>query len=181
MKRITVSLLAIVFIVASCTKEGPVGPQGPAGQQGAIGSQGPSGTNASTAFQLTASVPASSWTNYGTSGNPGCGVLTSLTSPYLSFDSVGHGAVLLYNQDATGDLLLLPRTYYSGASYTWSNYWENGNVVIDIFNSAYTQTPPTYTTNWVVVVIPGQKSLPAGINRKDYNSIVAYYHPRTVH
>jgi len=48
MRLTSLSLLAFVFIMASCTKEGPAGPQGVAGSQGAAGATGAPGTPGTT-------------------------------------------------------------------------------------------------------------------------------------
>jgi len=53
------------------------------------------GQNASGAYQLT--FTATNWNYIGTAGTQGSHLNAHLVSPYLSFDSVGTGAVLVYS------------------------------------------------------------------------------------
>ncbi|MEO6455503.1 MAG: hypothetical protein ABIN97_15595 [Ginsengibacter sp.] len=70
----SISFLAIVIIMASCTKEGPEGATGPAGAAGAAGPQGPAGANGTNGAAGvpgapgatgTANVIYSNWLNVG--------------------------------------------------------------------------------------------------------------------
>jgi hypothetical protein len=171
MKKLIYILMAgAMLAISSCAKDG------------VNGTNGSNGTNASTAFQLSFSVPYTSWTDFGTSGTAGCGVKTTLQDTNLSFANVGQGAVLVYGQNANGNLLLLPYINYntSGTQFTTQFWWEDGFIVIDVYNSTYTYSTFSSASNFIVVVIPGLKSLPESVDRNDYASVEAYYHPRKV-
>ena len=60
------------------------------------------------------------------------------------------------------------------------NIWFDGVLAIQDTKVDWTFDSWSSATNFTVVVIPGTKDLPVGVNRNDYNSIVNYYHPKTV-
>jgi len=174
-KSIFVLLAGAMLTISSCSKEGAVGPQGP---------QGPAGTNASTAFQLTFTVNPQDWVSYGTSGSPGAGIGFQYNNQNLSFASVGQGAVLVYqniNTTAGNSYVQLPYTNYSSSGQiSFKPFWVDGALYLQDTKLDWTFDSWSSALNFTVVVIPGTKDLPVGVNRSDYNSIVNYYHPKTV-
>lgn len=175
MKKIIYVLLAgAMLTISSCAKDG------------VNGTNGTNGTNASTAFQLQSIVQANGWNQVGTSGTAGAFVYAQFNSPYLSFDSVGTGAVLVYKLGITNlgfrSYDELPWIHYnsSGAQFTEQYNWNDGAIAVDMYNSLYTFTTFSNPDTFNIVVIPGLKSLPAGVDRNNYASVEAYYHPRHV-
>ena len=176
MKQLIYVLVAgALLAISSCAKDGK------------DGTNGTNGTNASTAYQITFTAQPSDWSAYGTSGTAGCYVATYCLNPYLSVDSVGTGAVLVYHQYGAGVNTInqeLPYIDYnsSGTQFNYQFFWNQtqGDVVIHAYNSLFSPTTFSGAMSYVIVVIPGYKSLPAGVDRNDYNSIVKYFHPRRV-
>lgn len=182
-KTLLILLAGAMLAISSCSKQGPVGPTGP---QGPTGASGATGANASTAYELQGVVQPNNWNSVGTSGTAGALVYAQMNSPYLSFDSVGTGAVLVYKLGITNlgvrSYDALPWVHYngSGTQFTEQYNWNDGALVVDVYNSLYTFTTYSNADTFNIIVIPGSKSLPQNVNRSDYNSIIAHYHPRKV-
>ncbi len=132
----SLAILSIVFIAASCTKEGPQGPVGPQGPQGvggiagpqgatgatgpagptgpqgpvgATGPQGPAGT-ANVIYSAWVSGPTLSWAD---SLHADLGVISraNRAAPSLSTAVLDNGVVLSYYRSATAGTTLLPYVY----------------------------------------------------------------------
>ena len=115
-KLLSLLSFAIVFIVISCTKEGPEGPagaigaQGPAGINGPVGPAGPAGPTGpaggtgATGPQGpagTANVIYSAWINvasWTTPGLNGSNSSTDLAAPGVTTSIINTGVVLAYAQ-----------------------------------------------------------------------------------
>lgn len=118
-------LLAVILIIASCTKEGPAGaagatgatgPQGPSGANGANGGTGPTGPGGATG---TANVIYSDWLNIGYSGpvNPINNVdtpyIAGITVPKLVDSILSKGEIKVYmNWGTRADADVVPLPLY---------------------------------------------------------------------
>lgn len=136
--------LAITFIAASCTKEGPEGPaggtgaQGPTGATGAtgptgpVGPTGPAGPTGPTGPQGpagTANVIYSAWATspFATRDTTVDGTLyriTHINAPSLSASILNQGVVLTYTRLVPGiEPSLLPFASNAGGSSTIIGTW----------------------------------------------------------
>ena len=173
-------MMGAILAISSCSKEGATGPVGPTGPTG------PTGSNASTAFQLSFTVNPTDWVQNGTSGTAGAEIYYVYSDTNFLYSNVGHGAVLVYLNGTTiqgsNTLYLLPFANFnsSGTRFTQQMNWNDGSVGIFEFNSLYSFTTFSSAVTYTVVVIPGTKDLPVGVDRSNYQSIINYYHPRTV-
>jgi hypothetical protein len=132
----SLAALSIVFIAASCTKEGPQGPVGPQGPQGVGGVQGPTGATGATGPAGptgpqgpagatgpqgpagTANVIYSAWFNASTltwadSVHAVYGVISKAdkAAPGVTAAVMDNGVVLSYYRSATVGTTILPFTY----------------------------------------------------------------------
>lgn len=132
----SLAILSIVFIAASCTKDGPqgpVGPQGPqgiggvpgptgntgpAGPAGPTGPQGPAGATGPQGPAGTANVIYSAWFNTTTltwadSVHAVYGVISKANraAPGVTTAVMDNGVVLSYYRSATVGTAMLPFTY----------------------------------------------------------------------
>jgi hypothetical protein len=132
----SLALLSIVFIAASCTKEGPQGPVGPQGPQGIGGVTGPTGATGATGPAGptgpqgpvgatgpqgpagTANVIYSAWFNTSTltwadSVHADQGVISKANRAAAGVTTavMDNGVVLSYFRSATAGTTLLPYLY----------------------------------------------------------------------
>ena len=129
-------LLAVVLIIASCSKEGPAGaagatgpagPQGPAGANGTVGD----GTNRPTGPTGTANVIYSDWLNVGYGGpvnpinNGDTPYIAGIAAPKLVDSILSRGEIKVYMNWGTrgsADVVPLPLydpIYFRLASTAW--------------------------------------------------------------
>lgn len=161
MRLISLSLLAFVFILASCTKEGPAGPQGIAGAQGAAGANGAAGTPGATGPtgptgpqgpqgptgpqgpSGTANVIYSSWFSassltWADSAHATLGTISRANRPTTSVTSavVDNGVVLsYYRASSTGAASELPYLTGTGANLSqYATLLRAGNITFYVAN-----------------------------------------------
>ncbi len=111
--RFLLPALATLFLMISCTKEGPQGPQGdtgPQGPQGAAGPQGPTGA---------ANVIYSNWLSFqqaqrDTTIDNSKLKVNHIPAPQLTQTMIDRGTVLVYFRFLTS-VMPLPYTSYAGS------------------------------------------------------------------
>lgn len=112
--------LALIAILSSCTKEGPVGPagsagaQGPSGVNGAPGSAGPAGV---PGVPGTANVVYSTWADVTYApGNADSSVwVAEIAAPKLVDSILNKGSIKVYlnaGSDSTNDQFVIPLPVY---------------------------------------------------------------------
>lgn len=99
-RSLSLLFLAVSFIAASCTKEGPEGPvgasglQGPAGVAGPAGPAGPAGSSGGATYS-TWVVTGTGWTDTG-ADDYGAIALYDRTAPGITQAIIDNGVVLAY-------------------------------------------------------------------------------------
>lgn len=147
---------AIVFIAASCTKEGPEGPAGatgaqgptgatgatgPTGPQGPTGPAGPTGPTGPQGPAGTANVIYSAWATSpfaarDTTVDGSLFRITHINAPSLSASILSQGVILTYTRLAgTLEPTLLPFTSFAGGSSSIISTW---NTTQKIFINRHT-------------------------------------------
>lgn len=191
-------VFACIFIVVSCTKEGPAGPAGPQGQQGnagltgltgATGPAGPTGPTGPTGPQGpagTANVIYSAWASYTTGWNDTTifsltygrriQTVTSLTQAIID-----NGVLLTYVKVASepDNIHQMPFQYYFSNATTFENHRSIGVLgkiiyLYQINNGTTTLggAPILNQYRWIIIpggVLGGRTSEPAAeINGQVY-------------
>ncbi len=175
LKTTGLGLLALMFTLASCSKEGDTGPQGPAGPAGPAGPTGPQGPAGETG---TANVIYSAWIPV-SSDETG---YSEIEAPSLSKDILNSGSIKVYVNLGSADQPLvfpLPAVIHPGF------FIENPDE-----NDAYMTLDPVYAenivailSNYVLTDLPFRYILiPGGVEDgrsqvdwKDYNSVKKFY------
>lgn len=142
-------LFAMMFIIASCVKEGPAGPQGDKGETGAVGAQGQEG-NANVVC-LIFNVTEADWVI----SEPNYGVVLAATN--ITADIFASGAVQVFMGD--DDIwfnmpCILPDpdfNFFSTINYSYSV----GEVVVIAFDSDNLQCDNPGDMSIKVVAIAG--------------------------
>jgi len=118
LRLLSLPLLAITFIIVSCTKEGPegpvgaTGPQGPPGTPGAAGAAGAAGATGPAGPAGTANVIYSAWFNF-TAANWGDSAMTNLgtakrankLAPGITQAILDNGLVLAYTKNGNAAVI----------------------------------------------------------------------------
>jgi hypothetical protein len=179
----SLAILSIVFIAASCTKEGPQGPVGPQGPQGigggvgatgstgpqgpagptgpqgpigATGPQGPSGT-ANVIYSAWFSLAAADWADT-TIANQANIVRRALkTAPSLTAAVLSNGVVLSYTRTG-GAVIQLPYIYSPAPLASYQLHSLNAtNQIIYIISGVGGSVPVglSWTDELRYVIVPG--------------------------
>jgi hypothetical protein len=197
---LSLSLLAFVYIAASCSKEGPAGPQGATGPQGApgasggAGAAGPAGPAGPTGPAGTANVIYSAWfaastltwadsthANYGTisKGNR--------LAPGVTAAVIDNGVVLSYYRDANAGTTQLPYTFSPAVDIMqYNSILKTGGITYFVADlTAHTASGSVPAGDFRYVIIPGGVSggrfLTAGysadqLRAMSYEKILALFH-----
>lgn len=195
-KKLVYLFLAIVFLLVSCSKEGPQGPAGPQGEQGAAGPQGPKGDEGATGLRGatgsrgatgakgdkgdrgpkgatgTANVIYSDWFKLTFTYMSNVQIWrSSFNAPKLTKSIVDHGAVAVYYKwpDNLGGMIYK-------LNFSYSNYWLLYEVYVGKIilsgNSSFSDGTYRY------VLIPGgvhaRKARPIP-DLNDYHAVCSYY------
>jgi hypothetical protein len=173
--------LALIFLVISCQKEGPIGPAGPqgvAGPQGAAGTNGTNGTNGATGATGpqgptgTANVIYSAWFTPAQNGNWVDTTINGVAqqkkfnkaAPGVTLNVLNTGVVLSYVKlipDGLGGTTLTVRQIpYSlpGNANEFINLLYNGSITfaqISTANPGVAITASSGTLEFRYVIIPG--------------------------
>ena len=181
-RSLALALFAFVFIVASCTKEGPEGPVGPQGPQGTPGSNGtagatgatgpagptgPQGPTGSTGPAGSANVIYSAWFSF-TAGQwadtivPLRGTVSRAitAAPSLTAANLTSGVVISYTRtSATEPVTQLPMSYIGavpGSHLQLHSLNTTNKIIYYIANlTTGSATGTTYAGEFRYVVIPG--------------------------
>ena len=169
MRILSPLLLAFVFIVSSCSKEGPAGPsgatgpQGPPGGTGPTGPQGPAGPTGPQGPAGTANVIYSAWFDANT--------LTWADSTHAHFGTISrgnraaagvtaavidNGVVLSYFRSADAGVTQLPYLQSTPTTISYNSILSTGTItyfVADISDGDATGMVPTGEFRYVI--IPG--------------------------
>lgn len=195
-RYLSILVFAFVFIVVSCTKEGPAGPAGPQGPQGnagltgQTGPQGPTGPTGPAGPQGpagTANVIYSAWRSF-SAGEWADTTIFSINykraiwnSTSLTASVFANGLVLTYVKVASepSNAYVMPLMYYYTNGSTFENHRSqfSTNKIFFLFhvNTSGTITTFSPTSNeyrWIIVpgsVLGGRTSEPAAeINGQVY-------------
>jgi hypothetical protein len=169
-------ILASVFLVVSCTKEGPVGPpgstgaQGPPGINGGSGSvgptgpQGPAGPSGPAGPAGSVNVIYSSWfaastLTWADSTHAYDGVISrgNKAAPGVTTAVIDNGVVLAYYRDASAGTTQLPYTYGTTANLRkFSNILKSGTITFYAANlTTGTATGIVPPGDFRYIIIPG--------------------------
>ena len=179
----SVLLLAIAFLVASCSKTGSTGPAGPAGPQGATGATGATGVAGS------ANVIYSPWLNVTFTGTDSTGWSASIAAPKLVDSILNKGEIKVYfnaGSDSTSGQVVLALPIYEpfliGAII--NPYYTSQMITLIASGNVSSFTIRTYHYfQYRYVLIPGGiTALPVAangtkatsINWNDYNQVKKY-------
>lgn len=164
------TLLSIVFIASSCTKEGPVGPQGatgaqgPPGPAGGTGGTGPAGPTGPTGPAGTANVIYTSWfaastLTWADSTHAEFGTISraNRAAPGVTAAVVDNGVVLSYYREATAGTVQLPYTFGTTANLRqYGAILKTGTITYYVANlTTGTATGVTPAGDFRYVIIPG--------------------------
>jgi hypothetical protein len=180
--------LASVLLMASCTKEGAVGPEGPAGPQGANGANGApgaTGATGATGASGTANIIYSAWIDvaYDPANADSSIWIAEITAPKLVDSIVNKGAIKVYlniGSDSTNNQFVTPLPVYEpflvGAII--NPYFSRQAITLIASGDVGSYTVRGYHYfQYRYVLIPG--GTPSGrgvktVNWNDYNEVKAY-------
>lgn len=162
MKRfLTFATLILALSIASCKKQGPVGPTGSQGPQGPQGNANVQGGTATVNFVWNAS------TSYGTADMDYNAITQSI---------VDNGAVLCFMSNGNGGWIALPYTDYSTTGVSISYYFVYSVGAVRVYfseqdlNNTYMPTSATFK---VVAIAAAQKQAHRNTNWKNYDEVMA--------
>lgn len=179
MKKINSGLLSgivmLLFLFASCAKDGDTGPQGPAGPAGQNGTDGTNGQDGNANVNsISFTVQTWEWANFGTVGQPGHLIYHEHNIPEITQDVMNDGMILVYKKYYGPDgMYLLPWTIAAGSvDVIFSTYFEVGKCGIDIARSDLGTYSPTAPMDFKCVVVDGSaRAMNPDLNWNDYNQI----------
>jgi hypothetical protein len=180
-RSLFLALFAFVFIVASCSKEGPEGPVGPQGPQGtpggtggvgatgpagAVGPTGPQGPTGATGPAGSANVIYSAWFSFAAgqwadTTLPLRGTVSRAiqTAPSVTAANLTSGVIISYTRtSATEPVTQLPLSYWNvpGSILQLHSVNTTNKIIYYIANlTTGTATGTTYAGEFRYVVIPG--------------------------
>jgi hypothetical protein len=180
-RSLFLALSAFVFIVASCSKEGPEGPVGPQGPQGtpgtgitgptgatgATGAPGPQGPVGATGPAGSANVIYSAWFSFAAGAwadttLPMMGTVSRAlqTAPSLTAANLTSGVIISYTRtSATEPVTQLPMSYVGaipGNIMQLHSVNTTNKIIYYIANlTTGTATGTTYAGDFRYVIIPG--------------------------
>ena len=164
---LTLMAVIIIYITASCAKEGPIGPQGIQGEKGNPGS-----VNIKT-YNITFSN--SDWYFLGTLGNSDARWVADFYNSEITNDVFNNGTVLMYYKSSSGHWVSLPQTFYSGTfSYTLTYGYNNGSVFLARYDSDLNPINPGYLES-KIVIIPGSGKKYWDVDYNDYEAVKKYF------
>ena len=171
---LTLSLIALIFITASCTKEGPAGPpgsqgnQGSAGLSGATGPAGPTGPQGQQGAQGpagSANVTYSNWfaastLTWADSTHTDFGTISrgNRAAPGVTAAVMDNGVVLSYYRSATTGTVDMPYNFGTTVSgiRQYSSILKTGTITYFVANQTTgTATGVVPTGEFRYVIIPG--------------------------
>lgn len=162
MKRINFFLLAGMFLLFSCAKDGEMGPQGPAGPAGQDG-QDSQDANVKTEIYK---IPTSEWELTGPQANL---AVAALNTDIITEEDVDASGIFLYMDlgyspyelpvQMTRVWFLLP---------FWGYNFSANSEYVAIFGE---EIPSNDTTYFKLIVIEGSLQKSTSINWSDYNDV----------
>ncbi len=181
-KEIVYVIFVLVFLFASCSKEGPQGPAGPQGEQGVAGNQGPKGDKGATGNAnvkvYTKDISSATWTKIGNKIS-GYLELDISTPKVLTSDVVNNWVNLVYIQstDFIGWTLL---PYYTERNIQVSAAITIGQLTLMRTQDGKPETQSNFYTVKLVCIKPSSSgslerhaTLPPDF--KDYHAVYRYY------
>ncbi len=155
LKTVYPLFFAALLMLASCTKEGPVGPQGAAGAPG-------------NANVKSSTATISNWLSLNNE------YYADIPVPAITQDIVNKGAVLVYRLNAPGSYSQLPITTFPGSTYnrTTEAVHSVGSVRIVVYDSDGTLPGAQGTQSFKIVVIaPSARTANPNLNWDNYEAV----------
>ena len=187
-----IALLAITFIIASCTKEGPAGatgatgPAGPAGPAGPSGPAGSNGTNGVNGAPGTANVLYSDWidtVSYQPFYTDSSAWIAQIIAPGLVDSILNKGDIKLYlnaGSDSLNDefILSIPITDLNITGIMINPYFFFQSIQMSAnFDASSFTSGGFHHFRYRYILIPGGVKTGRGvktINWDDYKQVKAY-------
>jgi hypothetical protein len=175
-------ILAVTFLFAACTKEGPVGPQGEQGPAGPTGPQGPAGAPGAKGDTGTANVIYSAWLDVNylpdtvKTGNiiDTTGWYGLIPAPKLTNAILNNGEIKVYiNLNTSAQPVVMPLPY---SDYIVPFFYAQTIELSAIANfSTVTQGGSKYQ-QYRYILIPGSVNARAAnkVNWDNYKEVQAY-------
>jgi len=158
MRVLFLSIVSFVFILSSCTKEGPEGPQGGNGPQGPAGAPGATGATG-TANVIYTSWFATSTLTWADSTHADFGTISraNRAAPGVTAAVVDNGVVLAYYRSTASGVTQLPYTLGTTANLSqYRNILRTGTITFFVANlTTGTATGVVPTGDFRYVIIPG--------------------------
>ena len=165
--------LAIMFIITSCSKDGPAGatgpagPAGPAGGSGTAGAAGPAGT---------ANVIYSDWLNVTFEGSPAAGWADTIPAPKLVDSILSKGEIKVYwnsGSDSTGGQLIFPLPIVDNfiVGIDINAYFKLQNIILRSTADVGSYVLRNYNySQFRYILIPGGTKAGRGVKTIDWNN-----------
>ena len=157
-RSFTLFLLGFIFIMASCTKEGPAGPQGTSGPQGP---PGPAGSTGATGAQGNSNIIYSDWVAASAWISPGLDSSDysyDRTAPGITQKILDSGTVLSYVKLATSPntVRALPAIVSKGGTiYQYGMVLPSVGIARFTFINIAGSTAPNNADLFRYIIIPG--------------------------
>ncbi|MEI9945589.1 MAG: hypothetical protein WDN26_15400 [Chitinophagaceae bacterium] len=174
-KLLPLLTLAIVFIISSCTKEGPEGPVGATGAQGPGGTAGPAGPTGPQGATGTTNVTYSAWFSFASadwkdSTTPYFGDISRAikSAPAVTQTVIDQGIVLAYvnlNPGVYPLPLNITNPFFSGETLQFGFVAAPSKLIFYLADLIFPDaTGITFSAPIRYVVIPGSIAGGRGVN-----------------
>ena len=165
--------LAIMFIITSCSKDGPAGATGPAGPAGPAGG---SGTAGAAGIKGTANVIYSDWLNVSFEGSDTTGWTDTIPAPDLVDSILSKGEIKVYwnsGSDSIGGQFIFPLPindqFFNGINL--NAYFKLQNIILKSTKVIDSYVLRNYNySQFRYILIPGGTKAGRGVKTIDWNN-----------